>query len=100
MRLGVASEGCQSEPVGVLTIKTRDSTGQIAAAVVEGADRRREISGREQSKCLRRIRHPLVREHLDIGRMRDRQKPKSIEEDSFFELVGDPQLVASIFRLE
>ena len=53
-----------------------------------------------QPERLGCYRHALVREHLDIGGMRDGGEPYAVQVQHFLELVGDPQLEPTVHRLE
>ena len=97
---GIAAELREREPFGVAAVEPGDAVRDVAARVVDGPDRRADVPHRVEAVRLGRGRHPLVRVHLHVARMRQRQQLELVDEQHLLQLVRHPQLEAALARAE
>ncbi len=91
----------QGEPVDVLPIQDAEASEHVAAVAIGRGHWRPRTSHRRRRKAARARRaKPLVREYPDAGVVVDGHELQVIDEQGFFELVGDAEVVLAAARLQ
>ena len=95
---GVAANGAQREIVRIAAVDIGNAGRHVVTVVIGHARRRMGGAGLKQPERFGWIRHSFVREHVHIGRVRNREQRQSIDEHRFFELVRHANFIAAVLR--